>query len=392
MFPSPGMARRLDDSPRRHLQGSSTITQQYIKVLYLNSEQTLARKFKELFLAYKINNQLSKDQILEGYLNTIYFGTVPTVSKPPAMPISTVTRRTSACRRPFLAAVINNPAASIQPTRTICRGFRERYTYVIMSMAETGAITQEEAAKYASKLPKFPDVAANQRYGGPKGFLLKMVERELATADIDASRVHGGGLKIVTTFDKDAQDAAVKAAQKNTKEAADASGEEGLNCMRPSRRSMLAAGASRCTAARFRQELPQLGDNRAAYGVDLQDLRPAAASRTASACRGSTATPSPRLVSQRPVRNEYSYQYGPAVSLTKATTDSINTAFVDLTTKMENGPEKIIKMAQAAGAPKGAGWDKHPGSRSAPPRSARWPRRVRMPPSRTTARTWPITW
>ena len=59
-----------------------------------------------------------------------------------------------------------------------------------------------------------------------------------------------------------------------------------------------------------------------------------------------------------PVRNEYSYQYGPAVSLTKATTDSINTAFVDLTTKMENGPEKIIKMAQAAGAPKGAGWDK----------------------------------
>ena len=56
------------------LQGGSTITQQYIKVLYLNSEQTLARKFKELFLAYKINKQLSKDQILEGYLNTIYFG------------------------------------------------------------------------------------------------------------------------------------------------------------------------------------------------------------------------------------------------------------------------------------------------------------------------------
>ena len=61
-------------SPRRQLQGGSTITQQYIKVLYLNSEQTLARKFKELFLAYKINNQLSKEEILEGYLNTIYFG------------------------------------------------------------------------------------------------------------------------------------------------------------------------------------------------------------------------------------------------------------------------------------------------------------------------------
>src|SRR5918997_2168275 len=56
------------------IQGGSTITQQYIKIKYLYSEQTATRKFKELFLAYKINKQLSKEQILEGYLNTIYFG------------------------------------------------------------------------------------------------------------------------------------------------------------------------------------------------------------------------------------------------------------------------------------------------------------------------------
>ncbi|MFL6109917.1 MAG: penicillin-binding transpeptidase domain-containing protein, partial [Catenulispora sp.] len=56
-----------------------------------------------------------------------------------------------------------------------------------------------------------------------------------------------------------------------------------------------------------------------------------------------------------PVRNEYSYQYGP-VSLLKATADSINTAFVDLTTKMSGGPDKILSTAQAAGVPKGAGW------------------------------------
>jgi signal transduction histidine kinase len=100
---------------------------------------------------------------------------------------------------------------------------RERYAYVLRSMAETGAITPEQAAKYAAKLPKFPDVKANERFGGPKGFLLKMVERELATADIEASQVRGGGLKIVTTFDKNAQDAAVESAQKYTKRAAEAS-------------------------------------------------------------------------------------------------------------------------------------------------------------------------
>ncbi len=57
------------------------------------------------------------------------------------------------------------------------------------------------------------------------------------------------------------------------------------------------------------------------------------------------------------VRNEYSYQYGSAVTLLKATADSINTAFVDLTTSMDKGSDKVAKMAQAAGAPKGAGWD-----------------------------------
>ena len=75
MFPSTRLARYdWMILPGGSLRGSSTITQQYIKVLYLNSEQTLTRKYKELFLAYKINKQLSKDQIIEGYLNTIYFG------------------------------------------------------------------------------------------------------------------------------------------------------------------------------------------------------------------------------------------------------------------------------------------------------------------------------
>jgi membrane peptidoglycan carboxypeptidase len=344
------------------LQGGSTITQQYIKVLYLNSEQTLARKFKELFLAYKINKQLSKDQILEGYLNTIYFGHgaygIQAASK---AYFDVEAKELSVPQAAFLAAVINNPAALDPSDEDNLPRLQERYSYVIMSMADTGAITPEEAAKYASKLPKFPDVPANQRYGGPKGFLLKMVERELSTADIDASRVRGGGLKIVTTFDKDAQDAAVKAAQKYTKEAADASGEKasklhaaiasvdvgsgevialygGPDFVKSSRNW---ATTARPTASTFKTY---------AVAAGLKD-----GFSLYTRLNGNTFTPPGEST---PVRNEYSYQYGPTVTLTKATTDSINTAFVDLTTKMENGPEKIMKMAQAAGAPKGAGWDK----------------------------------
>ena len=56
------------------MQGGSTITQQYIKVLYLSQERTMGRKFKELLLAVKTGKEVSKKDILAGYLNTIYFG------------------------------------------------------------------------------------------------------------------------------------------------------------------------------------------------------------------------------------------------------------------------------------------------------------------------------
>src|SRR4051794_33240769 len=55
-------------------QGGSTITQQYVKNAYLTSARTFTRKFKEIFIAVKLANSRSKSQILEDYLNTIYFG------------------------------------------------------------------------------------------------------------------------------------------------------------------------------------------------------------------------------------------------------------------------------------------------------------------------------
>jgi membrane peptidoglycan carboxypeptidase len=56
------------------LQGGSTITQQYAKTAFLTPERSIQRKIKELVIAIKLENQMSKDQILENYLNTIYFG------------------------------------------------------------------------------------------------------------------------------------------------------------------------------------------------------------------------------------------------------------------------------------------------------------------------------
>lgn len=55
-------------------QGGSTITQQYVKNVYLNQNQTISRKFTEAMIALKLDNRMSKDDILEGYLNTSWFG------------------------------------------------------------------------------------------------------------------------------------------------------------------------------------------------------------------------------------------------------------------------------------------------------------------------------
>ena len=344
------------------VQGGSTITQQYIKILYLNSDRTFTRKFRELFLAYKINKEMSKEEILAGYLNTIYYGHGAYGVQAASQEYFNVNaKKLTVPQAAFLATVVNNPSM-YDPSEDENRSrILSRYRYVLHSMAEMGNITPVEEAAFAQKLPKFPKTPANQRYGGPKGFLMKMVERELGAAGFDSSQISGGGLKITTTFDEDAQQAAVKSAQKFTKQSARAAGRKasklhaalasvdvnsgevialygGPNFVKNSRNW---ATTPRPTASTFKAYALAAGLN---DGYSLS-----------SRFNGNTFTPPGE---SKPVRNEFSYQYGSSVDLIRATADSINTAFVDLTTQMDNGPRKIMKMAQAVGAPKGAGWDK----------------------------------
>ncbi len=343
------------------LQGGSTITQQYIKIMYLTQDQTFTRKFKELFLAAKINKQMSKEEILTDYLNTIYFGRDAYGIQAASQAYFDVNaKKLTVPQAAVLASVLNNPSAfdpaegASNPERLL-----GRYRYVLQSMSETGAITPGEAATYSEALPPFPKIKVSQRYGGPKGFLLKMVQRELEAAGLDSTKINGGGLKITTTFDKASQNAAVDAAQKYTKRSADASDQK----------------ASQLHASIASVEVGT-GEVIALYGgPDYVDnsrnwattARPTASTFKAYALaagledgysllsrfNGNTFTPPG---DRDPVRNEYSHQYG-RVNLIKATTDSINTAFVDLVTSMKDGAKKVTDLAEAAGTPKGAGFD-----------------------------------
>ena len=348
------------------VQGGSTITQQYIKILYLNSDRTFTRKFRELFLAYKINKEMSKEEILAGYLNTIYYGHGAYGVQAASQEYFNVNaKKLTVPQAAFLATVVNNPSM-YDPSEDENRSrILSRYRYVLHSMAEMGNITPVEEAAFAQKLPKFPKTPANQRYGGPKGFLMKMVERELGAAGFDSSQISGGGLKITTTFDEDAQQAAVESAQKFTKQSARAAGRKasklhaalasvdvnsgevialygGPDFVKNSRNW---ATTPRPTASTFKAY---------ALAAGLQD-----GYSLSSRFNGNTFTPPGE---SKPVRNEFSYQYGSSVDLIRATADSINTAFVDLTTQMDNGPRKIIKMAQVWVRQRGPVGTRAPGS------------------------------
>ncbi len=343
------------------LQGGSTITQQYIKILYLNSEQTVSRKYHELFLAYKLSQEKSKQEILQGYLNTIYFGHGAYGIQAASQAYFKVdARKLSVPQAAVLASVINNPTAFDPDEKANRPRLLDRYRYVLTSMAQTGDITATQEAKYGRALPTFPKVSTNQRYGGPNGFLLKMVEQELAADGFSSSDIQGGGLRVTTTFHEDDQKAAVKVAQDTTEQAAKASGQKASG--------LHAAVASVDVSS---------GDVLALYGgpdfVDNSRNWATTARPTASTFKAFTlAAGLENGFSLRsgfhgntwqipgdpiPVRNEYSQDWGYSVDLVKATAESINTAFVDLIRQLPDGKQKTLDIAEKAGAPRTRGWD-----------------------------------
>lgn len=346
------------------VQGGSTITQQYIKVMYLSSDRTMTRKLKELALAVKMGREVPKEQILGDYLNTIYFGRGAYGVQAAAKAYFNVDAKNLTVQQSaVLAAIINNPTLYDPSGGTAAvQRLTDRYHYVLDGMLADGTITQAQHDAASKSLPKFPEIPLNSTYGGTKGYLMNMVVNELHADGFDDSQIQGGGLTIVTTFDAKMQAAAVAAGQKYTKMAAENSGKSAAN--------LHAAVASVQVGT---------GEVLASYGGDdyvknsrnwATTARPAASTfkawATVAALRnglrlntmleGNTFVPPGQSST---VRNENGMQYG-QVTLKKALTDSINTAFVDAVTRITNGPQAVIKAATDAGLPKAAGWNIDP--------------------------------
>jgi len=152
-------AVKKDIEKRRFARGASTITQQLAKNLFLSREKTFNRKFKELILARRLENTLSKDRILELYLNIVELG--PMVfsvghgsdhyfGKSPAE----LTLREST----FLVAMLPGPRV-YNPSREIDR-VMDRSDHILGILARAGKITEHnyEAALEELPMPKGVDM------------------------------------------------------------------------------------------------------------------------------------------------------------------------------------------------------------------------------------------
>ena len=210
------IARALwtDIRHRRAAQGGSTITQQYVKNVYLTDEETLLRKVREAALAVKLERELGKEEILERYLNTIYFGRgaygVEAASRAYfGKPVAQIDVAEAA----FLAGLIRAPE-SAEPTRFPEEADRRRNNALVRMVAD-GHITQAQMDE-ANAVPMAERVLPRQAREG----LGPVVGSEFGTEyfvdevrqwlidEYGAAAVYGGGLRVYTTIDLDLQRAA----------------------------------------------------------------------------------------------------------------------------------------------------------------------------------------
>jgi len=335
--------------------GGSTITQQYIKVMYLTQEKTLSRKVKEVILAAKIGQALSKEEILQRYLNTVYFGRGAYGMEAASQAyFGIASKKLDLAQSVALAAIVNSPS-NLDPRNgdQQAADLLERYQYTLNGMVEMGKITESQRAAIYGKLPKFPKIARDSQLGGPKGFLLSMVQDELRTLGFTDEQIAGGGLKVVTTFDADAQDAAVAAAQKIGKQAAASAGIKARN-LHPAIVSLDNATGGVLAlygGSDYVENQRNWATTARPTGSTFKPYALAAALRDGwtleDRLNGNTFTPDG---DSSPVHNAGGSNYG-TVNLLKATTSSINTAYVDLVQQLPDGPSAARQAAVDAGVP-----------------------------------------
>ena len=188
-----------------YAQGASTITQQLVKLTHLTSEKTILRKAREALMALKLETELSKDEIFEAYLNTVYFGAGAYGAQAAAQTYFGVDAgQLTLAQAALLAGVVKSPtnyAPRQHPDEAVKRRNR-----VLAAMAEQGFIPPEiETAAQAEALALKPVEGQDQALSW---FTEAAAAEAASVLQIDYEDLLSGGYKLYTTLDRAAQKSA----------------------------------------------------------------------------------------------------------------------------------------------------------------------------------------
>lgn len=193
--------------PGAHLQGASTLTQQIVKQMVLGPERSYARKMREAILARRLEQMLTKDEILNLYLNQIYFGAgaygIETAAE---TYFGKSVRDVDLGEAAYLASIPKHPnryTLLADPEAT-----KQRQTYVLEQMVKNGWANPEDATAQIEAPVPVPRSAHPHLNLAP--YFVEHVRQQLE-AEYDEETVYAGGLTVYTGLNTQVQNAAQRA-------------------------------------------------------------------------------------------------------------------------------------------------------------------------------------
>ncbi|MEN2993787.1 MAG: PBP1A family penicillin-binding protein [Thermodesulfovibrio sp.] len=194
-------------------EGGSTITQQLAKIMFLTPEKTLSRKIKEAYLALKIERELSKEKILELYLNNVYFGHgAYGVEMASRIYFGKSVQNITLPEAALLAGLIKAPNA-YSPYNDLVKA-KQRQEIVLERMEKEELITPQERRRASLQPIHLSSLRiSTENYN----YFLEYVRKQLEET-LDIEKIYKGNLKVYTTLDPQAQILAQRALQEGLRE------------------------------------------------------------------------------------------------------------------------------------------------------------------------------
>ncbi|MCS0602372.1 penicillin-binding protein [Streptomyces sp. LP11] len=176
-----GLARGLFNTVTgRGTQGGSTITQQYVKNYYLNQDQTVTRKLKEMVISLKVDQKETKEHILAGYINTSYYGrNAYGIQAASQAYYQKDAQKLTVEQGAYLAALLQAPSQYdwAVASATSKRLVTARWNYVLDNMVKQHWLDPDKRQAMKFPVPKEPKGAPGEE--GQKGYLVELANQQL---------------------------------------------------------------------------------------------------------------------------------------------------------------------------------------------------------------------